>query len=86
MQVAHSIRDRKHVGNKQVNRARTELVRLINLAHVLVCVSADGQNKAFAKRGFELCAPGRRQPVLLVCIARMHLTCRFRTLFDMQPR
>ena len=57
MQTAHSIRDVKHVSNPQVNRARTELVRLINLAHVLVCISADGQNKAFAQRKATWCAP-----------------------------
>lgn len=47
-------------GNRvQVNRARTELVRLVNLAHVLVCMAADGQNAAFAKRRSPACASAR---------------------------
>lgn len=41
----------------QVNRARTELVRLVNLAHVLVCISADSQNQAFGQRRAQQCAP-----------------------------
>lgn len=48
--VAHSIRDAQDFKNPRVMAARKELVRLINLAHILVCISGDGANHVFAQR------------------------------------
>lgn len=55
--VAHSIRDAQDFKNPRVMAARKELVRLINLAHILVCISGDGANHVFAQRPIVKCAP-----------------------------
>lgn len=53
--VAHSIRDAQDFKNPRVMAARRELVRLINLAHILVCISGDGANHVFAQRPITKC-------------------------------
>jgi hypothetical protein len=50
MQAAHCVKDVSNLTNPQVIRARTELVRLVNLMHILVCVAAYRHNVAVTDR------------------------------------
>ena len=56
MMSAVNVRDSRDVHGTRATRARLELVRLINLTHVLVCIMADSANKVYAKSALQKCA------------------------------
>lgn len=47
--LSNAIHNEQDWGDVRTKRARTELTRLLNLAHVLVISSADSQNKSFKR-------------------------------------
>lgn len=49
LSVSNVIHNEQDWGDVRARRARTELTRLLNLAHVLVLSSADSQNKSFKR-------------------------------------
>lgn len=53
MMSAVNVRDSRESHGARAARARLELVRLINLTHVLVCIMADSANKVYAKSSIE---------------------------------
>jgi hypothetical protein len=55
MMVALNVRGQHTDGVRRAARCRLELIRLINLVHVLVCISADGANKVFARTRWTRC-------------------------------
>ena len=58
MMSAVNVRDSWELHGARAARARLELVRLINLTHVLVCIMADSANKVYAKSAVQACVPG----------------------------
>lgn len=59
MMSAVNVRDSQEApgASARASRARLELVRLINLTHVLVCIMADGANKVYARSALQMCGP-----------------------------
>ncbi|GMH37834.1 hypothetical protein BSKO_05707 [Bryopsis sp. KO-2023] len=49
MILAHSIHDANNLKDKRTAKARAEVVRLLNLGHLLVVTRADAQNQEFTK-------------------------------------